>query len=235
MKMRPVITVGGIDGCGKTTFAGDLEAACRAHGVAVLLLHVDDFRRKVDWERIDRDEATIYLEDYFDFAAIESCLAAFRNGEPRTRRPLFDERHDADAGYLDVPLDGIDAIVVEGVFARRIPSCATAFQVHLATTFEEARRRIIARRSPPWRTVEEFDYRITCRYFPAQRRYFAEATPDRHAHVLIDNENTQRPHVLRAELDALPPRLRGPLACLLVERLAPRVTPTRSPEHGAAA
>jgi uridine kinase len=217
-----VIAVGGIDGSGKTTFARELQARCREHGVEALLLHVDDFRRPVDWEVIGRDEAAIYLEDYFDFAAIEACIEAFRAGRERASRPLFDEVRNVTAGHAEVPLVGVDVVIIEGVFAHRLACASSTFRVHLMTSFGEARRRIIARRSPPWRTVEEFDYRIGQRYFPAQQRYLTEVMPEQRASVLLDNEDTERPRLVRAELEALPPRVRGALADLLLSRTLER-------------
>ena len=89
MTPRPVITIGGIDGSGKSSFARRLAAEYGKRGLPALLLHVDDFRHGVTWQRADRSESDIYGEDYFDFAAVEACLAAFRAGLPSAQRPLL--------------------------------------------------------------------------------------------------------------------------------------------------
>lgn len=212
---RAVIAINGIDGSGKTTFAVRLATALAAHGVGVLVLHVDDFRRPVHWTRPDRDEGTIYLEDYYDFGAIEACVAAFTAGELYASRPLYDERNDRGGGEAEVRFDGIAVVIVEGVFTLRLPSAARHYRVFLSASFDTARRRIIARRSPPWRTVDEFEARIARRYIPAQRRYLAETTPERSADVLVDNEDLEQPRLLRADIARLPAPLRQALVSVL--------------------
>jgi signal recognition particle GTPase len=42
--------VDGIDGSGKTSFAGRLADTMRTGGSSVALVHVDDFRLPVSWE-----------------------------------------------------------------------------------------------------------------------------------------------------------------------------------------
>jgi uridine kinase len=215
MTARPIITVGGIDGSGKSSFARRLQAAYAAAGLPALRLHIDDFRRGVDWTRADRAQSDIYGEDYFDFAAVEACLDAFRAALPSARRPLFDGAAEQVSGDVEVPMAGARVAIVEGVFMMRLPSADDHVRVWMKSSYQLGRRRIIERGDPPWRTEAEWSYRIDHRYFPAQRRYLADFRPEERADVVIDNEDWQRPVLVRADLSRLPEPFRGVLASLL--------------------
>jgi uridine kinase len=216
---RQVITVGGIDGSGKSSFARRLVAAFRAQGLGALLLHVDDFRRKMDWKGGGRAEHVIYGEDYFDFDAIERCLAAFRAGAPSFLRTVFDTKTEDLAGEFEVPLAGLDVVVVEGVFMMRLPSTSEHFRVWMETSFPTGKQRIIERGDPPWRSREEWHYRIENRYFPAQRDYLAGLDPVGTADVVIDNEDYRAPRLIRADLGRLDPTLRAVFEAELPKQL----------------
>ncbi|HUS64966.1 MAG TPA: hypothetical protein VMZ28_10510 [Kofleriaceae bacterium] len=215
MSARPIVTVGGIDGSGKSSFARRLAAAFGAAGLPAVLLHVDDFRRGVDWTRTDRAPEAIYGEDYFDFAALEACLDAFRAGLPAARRPRFDGATEQLDGDLEVPMHGARVAVVEGVFMMRLPSTDAHVRVWMRSSYELGRRRIIERGDPPWRTEAEWNQRIDERYFPAQRRYLDEFRPEERADIVIDNEDWQRPVLVRADLGRLEEPFRTVMASLL--------------------
>ena len=79
MTNRRIVAVDGLDGSGKSQFAAALAAACAAGGVAATVLHVDDFRRELDFAGLDADaEAALYYERYFDLAALDGKLASLR-------------------------------------------------------------------------------------------------------------------------------------------------------------
>ena len=119
------MAVDGLDGSGKSQFAAALAAACAAGGVAATVLHVDDFRRDIDFAGLDADaEAALYYERYFDLAALDGKLASFAAGA---------------AGDAELA-------IVEGVFTLRVPTVAAAAAlVVLTVSPDEARRRILAR------------------------------------------------------------------------------------------
>ena len=152
------------------------------------MLHVDDFRRDLDFGGLDAAaEAARYYDRYYDFEALEGRLQG--------------------AG---------DALtIVEGVFTRRAPSvAASAALVVLRVSADEARRRILARDRAKGRSDEEIERRIARRYFPGQDRYRAEHEPEAHAAVIVDNEDWRRPRVVRATPGVLPPPVERWLAGL---------------------
>jgi len=184
---RRIVAVDGVDGSGKSQVASALAAACAAEGVAVTLLHVDDFRRDVDFAGLGAGaEAARYYDQYFDLAALDGALASFQAGS---------------AGDAELA-------ILEGVFTLRIPTvAASAALIVLTVSADEARRRILARDRDKGRTDEEIERRMARRYFPGQQRYRAEHDPEARAVAIVDNEDWQRPRVVRC----IPGRLPAPV------------------------
>jgi uridine kinase len=184
---RRIVAVDGLDGSGKSQFAAALAAACAADGVTVTVLHVDDFRRELDFAGLDATaEAALYYERRFDFAALERELRTFEAGS---------------AGDAELA-------IVEGVFTLRVPTvAASAALVVLAVTEDEARRRIFERDQRKGRTVEDIDHRIACRYFPSHERYRAELGPEGRAAAIVDNQDWRQPRLVRH----VPGRLPAPI------------------------
>jgi len=181
---RRIVAVDGLDGSGKSRLANALAAACAADGVAVTQLHVDDFRRDVDFAGLDAgEEAARYYADYFDLAALDRALASFQAGS---------------AGDAELA-------IVEGVFTLRVPAvAASAGLIVLSVSADEARRRILARDRHKGRTDEEIERRIARRYFPGQERYRADHDPAARADAIVDNEDWRRPRVVRFVPGRLP-------------------------------
>ena len=179
-----IVAVDGLDGSGKSQLAGALVAACTADGVSATMVHVDDFRRDVDFGGLDAAaEAARYYDRYYDLDALDGRLASFLNAAPGTA----------------------DLAIVEGVFTMRVPTiAASAPVVVLRVSADEARRRILARDRAKGRTDEEIQRRIARRYFPGQDRYRAACDPEAHADAILDNEDWRRPRVVRIRPGRLP-------------------------------
>lgn len=172
---RLVIAVDGLDGSGKSRFAASLAAALSADGRPASLLHVDDFRRPIDFSGLAPEaEAALYYERYFDFAAVGAGLSAWAQGVR----------------------DGA-VIILEGVMLLRAALPAGTPLVVLEVSAAEARRRILARDQAKGRTPEEIAGRIDRRYFPAQARYRAACDPSARADLVVDNEDWAHPRVMR--------------------------------------
>ena len=129
-----IVAVDGLDGSGKSQLAAALAAACAADGVSTTTLHVDDFRRDLDFGGLEAAaEAARYYERYYDLVALDARLASFQA---------------AATGAADLA-------IVEGVFTLRVPTiAASAALVVLRVSADEARRRILARDRAKGRTDE---------------------------------------------------------------------------------
>jgi uridine kinase len=171
-----IVAVEGIDGSGKSRFAAALADACRANGLSATVLHVDDFRRDVDFTGLDGDaETSLYYDSYFDLDALDRELVSLRSASPP-----------------------VEVVIVEGVFTLRVPAVAAgAALVLLTVSPEEARRRILRRDRAKGRSDHDINHRIARRYFPARDRYHAEFDPEARADAIVDNEDWSRPRVVR--------------------------------------
>ena len=172
-----ILLVDGIDGSGKTSFAGRLADTMRASGASVALVHVDDFRLPVSWEDPVGEEE-IYWSRYFDLQALQTEVAIL-----------------AGSGTL---------VVLEGVFVLRLPELASNPLVYLEVDFAVAAHRILLRDTARGRTAEDVRHRIESRYFPAQRRYRADYSPCERAAMLIDSTDPATPRLIRSDWDRLP-------------------------------
>jgi uridine kinase len=186
-----IVAIDGLDGSGKSRLAAALADALTAGGHPAELVHVDDFRRPLDFEGLDAAaETALYYERYFDFAALTQAVS------DRVR-----EAPDA-------------VVIIEGVMPLRAGLPAEVWLVVLEVSPDEARRRIQLRDQAKGRSREEVARRIDRRYFPAHARYRRETEPAARAHVVIDNEDWRHPRLVRRAPD-LPPELARALAAVL--------------------
>jgi uridine kinase len=209
---RLIVTVDGIDGSGKSTFADRLAAGLSAEGLVPCIVRIDDFRRPVDWS--DGDEASLYYDRYFDLGAVGEVAAAFAAGSPSLTLPTFDGLAGVPGQARTVAAGPTAALLVEGVFIRRVPWPEPAWHIYLEVPFETGHSRVMARDVARGRTPGEVDRRWRVRYRPAQERYLGEHRPAQAASLILDNSLSEAPH-LRGDLAALP----APLARALLARI----------------
>ena len=211
---RQLLVIDGIDGSGKTRFARRLEQTCRQHGLAPTLLRVDDYRCRIEWDRV-ADEASAYYDDYYDFAALDADLRAFAAGAAEIEVPTWDSISERVTGRHRVGFEPDALLLLEGVFTLQVPAARDGTLLYLHTSFPEARRRIIARDVAKNRSHPEVERRIDRRYFPSQKRYHREHAPREHAHLVIDNENPAQPRAVTGDVGHLPTGLRQAIDDLL--------------------
>ena len=201
---RALVAIDGLDGSGKSQFARALAEACEAEGEPTAVLRVDDFRRPLGPLPSGADEAAIYYERYYDFAALDACLAQFFAGAPSAFVPRFDPAREIVDGQQELRWGGTRLAILEGVFVLRATNVTRAPLIVLEVSEAEARRRVLARDQGRGRPVEVVEHRMENRYFPAQRRYRTEFDPARRADVVIDNELWDAPRIVRCESARLP-------------------------------
>jgi len=186
-----ILAIDGLDGSGKSRLATRVAEVLTSGGRATNILHVDDFRRPLDFSGLDAAaEAALYYDRYYDFAALEAALA-----EP--------------AGGTAGPIT-----IVEGVMLLRARLPPEACLAVLEVSPTEARRRIQERDQAKGRSADEVTRRIERRYFPAQARYRQAHDPLGRADLVVDNDDWRRPRVVR-RADRLPPLLGQALATAL--------------------
>ncbi len=211
---RPIITVDGVDGCGKSTFAARLLTELAVAGATPVLVRVDDFRRTLDWAA--GDEATRYYEEYYDFERLGWLVRTFAAGAVELTVPAYDGLAGAPLPERRVMLGARPVLVIEGVFVRRIPTgTIPVTAVYLEAPESVARARLVARDTARGRAREEVERRLDRRYVPGQRRYHAEHRPRATAQVVVDNADPGRPRLLQHDASKVPPILTAALAALV--------------------
>lgn len=199
---RLIVTVDGIDGSGKSTFADRLAAGLADAGLEPCVLRIVDFRRPVDWGA--GDEAALYYDRYFDLAAVAAVAAGFAAGSAALTLPTFDGLAGVPGQGRTVTAGPTAALLVEGVFIRRVPWPEPAWHIYLEVPFEKGETRVLARDVARGRAPGEVDRRWRMRYRPAQERYLEACRPAQHADVVLENSRPEAPHRIRGDLTRLP-------------------------------
>jgi uridine kinase len=213
---REVIAIDGIDGSGKSMFAAALTAALASDEVPPVLLRVDDFRRPIDWSRVDKTEADLYYDEYYDLTLLDRCLRDFLAGGQGVEIPRYDTAAERLSGTQPVSFKDATVAVVEGVFVLRVATVAARGAViYIETTADEARRRILSRDIARGRSPQEVQRRIDARYVPGQTRYRAAVDPLARAAAIIDNQNPETPRPLRLDATRFPAAVARALGGLL--------------------
>lgn len=216
MTARTLVAVDGLDGSGKSQIARALAAACESDtGAPAFVFRVDDFRRPLGAMPAGAEEAAIYYDRYYDFAALDACLSLFLAGAPSARIPRFDTAREVVDGEQELTFGAAQIALLEGVFVLRARATGAAPLLLLEVSEDVARQRILARDMARGRPREVVEHRMSNRYFPAQRLYRAAFDPVRRADVIIDNDRWERPRLVRHVSDRLPRAVENAIAALV--------------------
>ncbi|MFF5077684.1 uridine kinase [Actinoplanes sp. NPDC000266] len=190
------VGVDGVDGAGKSTFAGHLAAALRDRGRPVVHVSADDFHhpRAVRYRK-GRDSPEGFFLDSYDYPAlVREVLEPFApGGSRRFRRATHDVRTDEalDLEWESAPQDAV--LIVDGLFLHRGELAGFwEFSVFLDAPFEVTVPRM-ARRDG---SHPDPEHPSLARYVGGQRLYFATCDPHARASAVIDNSDWRRPVIL---------------------------------------
>lgn len=197
------VAVDGVDAAGKTVFADELGAVLQSgFERTVVRASIDDFHnpRSVRLAR-GPDAPDGYYYDSFDLDTLMRVLLLplGAGGNRWIRTQVFDFEADM-ATPTAAQLVALDSILLfDGVFLLQ-PALRPywAFSVFLDVPFEITVARAVARDGHRFGDAEQIRRRYLQRYVPGQELYFAEAQPQAHAAVVIDNADFERPVLLRA-------------------------------------
>lgn len=192
------VAVDGVDGVGKTTFAGELAAALTARGRTAVQVSADGFHHpRAVRHRRGRDSAEGFWRDSFDHAAlVREVLEPFGPGGSRRYRPAV---HDLGTDQpLDLPWRTAAAgtvLVVDGLFLHRDELAGHwDLSVFLDAPFEVTVARMAGRDG----SHPDPAHPSVARYVGGQRLYFAACAPRERADVVVDNRDLARPVLVRA-------------------------------------
>lgn len=196
------VAIDGIDASGKTTLADELAQVLRQASVPVLRASIDGFHYPAAdrHRRSETQPARSYYEDSFDYPALRGLLLdpLGSPGENSVRTRIFDFRNDLT---LDEPPTRVrfgTALLFDGVFLLR-PELDGCWDLSIFLRVDPAISldRALDRDRSLFGTADTVERRYRQRYLPGQALYLKLVDPERHAEVLIDNNDPATPRLLR--------------------------------------
>lgn len=166
------VAVDGVDAAGKTTLADELVAPLEHLGRVVTRISADRFLNPPETRyRLGRDSAEGFYRDSFDHEAIIRAVMS-----------------PADSGVV---------VLVDGLFLLRTQLRELwDFSIFVRASFAVTVGRAEVRDAPRLGGVDAVRDRYARRYVPGQLLYFADAQPEHHASVIVDNDDVARPLIV---------------------------------------
>lgn len=195
------VGVDGVDGAGKTTFAGELAGMLRGSGRSVIRASVDDFHNPKEARyRLGRASPEGFFLDSYNYPALkEALLDPFSpGGSGRYRLAAFDTDSDAPFAATESQARPESILVLDGIFLHR-PVLRTCwdFSIFLEVAFEVSIPRGALRGSgyglpDPLATENR-------RYIEGQKLYLRTCEPKRWATLTLNNNDLSAPYVVFPE------------------------------------
>lgn len=190
------MAIDGVDGIGKTTFAGQLAEKFEVSGRPAVVVHEDDFHnsRAIRY-RLGRDSPEGYFLDTYDLAKLAGNvldpLAPYRR--PWWIIPkAFDYRTDTAVDAQPVEVSPDTVVIVEGMFLHRDELADRwDLSIFLDAPFDVTVRRMADRDG----TNADPDHPSLRRYVEGQRHYLATCDPLAKATLVIDNSGPHTPRL----------------------------------------
>ncbi len=196
-----IVGIDGVDLSGKTELAAELECALRELGIAVTVIHQDDFLNPEDC-RFKRGEwsAIGFYEDFFDFRLLaDSILRPLRRKEEidvtlRHVNPITDT-YERPMRYM---IGCTSCVIVEGLFLLR-PQLASLFDLMIRLTIPASlvMERAMNRDVPRLGSCEFVRKHYLLQPIPAQEYYERLHQPDNRADIVIDNSIIDFPVIVK--------------------------------------
>ncbi|MEI9907353.1 MAG: AAA family ATPase [Actinomycetota bacterium] len=188
-----LIGIDGVDGAGKTTFAGQLVEALnlKIDSNCIQLVSIDGFHnvREVRYKR-GKDSPLGFFKDSFDYESLKQLvLNPIRksNGDSVSIVPrCHDLNTDLQVTSENVRLEPSSVVIVEGIFLHRDEiRDYFDFTIFLEVPFAESVRRLSSRDG----SIPDPSHPSLNRYVEGQRIYFERCSPRSRASLVIDNSD----------------------------------------------
>lgn len=191
------VAIDGVDGAGKTMFADEIASVLTRRGRAILRASVDGFHRPRRLRyRLGRESPEGYFRDSYDYGTLKRVLLdpLGPGGTGHYRSVAFDHATDSAIASPEEKAEPGAILVFDGIFLHR-PELRACWDisVFLAVDFEVSIARCAARDGVlPADLVSG-----NRRYVEGQKLYLRECEPERHASIVIDNNDLNAPVLLR--------------------------------------
>lgn len=202
-KDAPVLVgISGVDGVGKTRFAQLLCEELQRSKRPIIEASIDGFHfpKEVRYQKGENSPEGFYYDSFDNEAVKRLLLDPLYSGDRRYKKAIFDWETDqpVDSGTEVAPNDAI--LVMEGIFLFR-PELVPYWdlKIYIDADFEVSLQRNVERtlRNGTSKTRAELEQKARTRYIPGQQLYFDEAKPKEVADIVIDNNDYERPFILK--------------------------------------
>lgn len=191
------VGIDGVDGAGKTVFAGELAEHLRTRGLTVIRGSTDAFHnpRRIRY-RLGRGSPEGYYRDSYNYPKLKELLLdpLGPSGSGRYRTEYFDHRQDRVVETDFQQVLGPAFLLFEGIFVHR-PELLPYwdYSIFVDVSRPESLRRCCAREGSGSPDPEAPENR---RYVIGQRIYFDRCDPKSKATIVVNNEDIESPYIV---------------------------------------
>ncbi len=191
-----LVAIDGVDGAGKTHFAGELSAALTADGVPVIRASVDGFHQPAQMRyRQGRSSPEGFFHDSHDYPQLDRLLLdpLSRGGSGRFVRRAYDVSAEQPVPLVTEVAPVGAVLVFDGIFTHRDELCRRwDYSIFLHVPFTVS----IPRGAQRGYGDPDPAAPSNSRYVDGQRLYLTTCDPAARATVVIDNTVVDRPAVI---------------------------------------
>ena len=190
------VAIDGVDGAGKTHFAGELEPLLAKSRRAVIRASVDGFHHPKEIRyRLGRSSPEGFYRDSYDYKALGEVLLKplSPGGSGRYRTAVHDVDTETSVSIPEKQAKAGAILLLDGIFLHR-PELQGYWDVSvwLETPFTVSVPRMAQRDD----NSSDPDAPVHRRYVEGQKLYLSESTPQRHATFVIDNRDLNAPFII---------------------------------------
>lgn len=200
-KSKPVrIAINGIEGTGKTFFAGKLAKYLNSENIDAIQVSIDGFHfNKETRYKQGRDSARGYYEDSYDeLSFVEKVLMASQSEIPTIIKAIHDLETDEYLNLAPTRIDNKTILITDGAYLFK-PNYRNHWdlKIYLKTSFEIAMKRGTQRDKISLGGIELAKEKYEKRYHKSSRIYLTENEPEKIADIVIDNSDFKNLKIIK--------------------------------------
>lgn len=200
-KTKPIrVAINGIEGTGKTVFAGKLTEYLISKKINAIQVSIDGFHfnREVRYKQ-GRDSAKGYYEDSYDeLAFVEKVLVSSQFEIPNITKATHDLESDEYLHLKPTEVDDKTVLITDGAYLFK-PAYRNHwdFKIYLKTDFKTALFRGVNRDLELLGGLKATKEKYENRYHKASKIYIDDNRPEELADIIIDNTEFENLRILK--------------------------------------
>ncbi len=200
-KSKPTrVAINGIEGTGKTVFAGKLVEYLNSENINAKQISIDGFHfnKEVRYKQ-GRDSAKGYYEDSYDeIAFVEKVLLSSQSEIPNITKATHDLETDKYLNLKPTEIDNETVLITDGAYLFK-PNYRNHWdlKIYLKTSFEIAMKRGIERDKDSLGGINLTKEKYENRYHKSSRIYLTENNPEKIADIIIDNSDFNNLQIIK--------------------------------------